>query len=165
VSSEHWDAQQDIDGPERTGDELVYRSARELQNVDAWWLYYEMMRGLDNEIRQVRSFLHKRTVSHNRLSLIGVRGAGSPDLAEKFIRTSGFLPLEIGVRASSITRLVKLLAGESLYGRNFMAPVRELVQNAVDAVLLKKAVANSPADSALAALPITVSLIEDGGAF
>jgi hypothetical protein len=165
VSSVHWDAQQDIDGPERTGDELVYRSARELQNVDAWWLYYEMLRGLDNEIRQVRSFLQKRTVSYNRLSLIGVRGAGSPDLAEKFIRTSGFLPLEIGVRASSITRLVKLLAGESLYGRNFMAPVRELVQNAVDAVPLKKAVANSPADSALAALPITVSLIEDGGAF
>ncbi len=162
-SSVHWDAQQDIDGPERTGDELVYRSAKELQNVDAWWLYYEMLRGLDNEIRQVRSFLQKRTVSSGRLSLIGVRGAGSPDQASKFIRTSGFLPLEIGVRASSITRLVKLLAGESLYGRNFMAPVRELVQNAVDAVLLKKAVAKSPADTALAALPISVSLIDHGG--
>ena len=162
-SSKHWDAQQDIDGPERTGDELVYRSAKELQNVDAWWLYYEMLRGLDNEIRQVRSFLQKRTVSSRRLSLVGVRGAGSPDQAAKFILTSGFLPLEIGVRASSITRLVKLLAGESLYGRNFMAPVRELVQNAVDAVLLKKAVAKSAADAALAGLPISVSLINDGG--
>jgi hypothetical protein len=162
-SSVHWDAQQDIDGPERIGDELVYRSAKELQNVDAWWLYYEMMKGLDDEIREVRSFLQKRTVSAGRLSLIGVRGAGSPDQASKFVRTSGFLPLEIGVRASSITRLVKLLAGESLYGRNFMAPVRELVQNAVDAVLLKKAVAKSPADTALAALPINVSLIDDGG--
>ena len=162
-SSVHWDAQQDIDGPERTGDELVYRSAKELQNVDAWWLYYEMLKGLDSEIRQVRSFLQKRTVSASRLSLIGVRGAGSPDQASKFIRTSGFLPLEIGVRASSITRLVKLLAGESLYGRNFMAPVRELVQNAVDAILLKKAVANSPADTAVAALPIVISLLEDAG--
>jgi len=162
-SSKHWDAQQDIDGPERTGDELVYRSANELQNVDAWWLYYEMLRGLDNEIRQVRSFLQKRTVSSRRLSLVGVRGAGSPDQAAKFILTSGFLPLEIGVRASSITRLVKLLAGESLYGRNFMAPVRELVQNAVDAVLLKKAVAESAADAAVAGLPISVSLINEGG--
>ena len=160
-SSVHWDAQQDIDGPERIGDELVYRSAKELENVDAWWLYYEMLRGLDNEIRQVRSFLRKRTVSSDRLSLVGVRGSGTPDQASKFIRTSGFLPLEIGVRASSITRLVKLLAGESLYGRNFMAPVRELVQNAVDAVLLKKAVAKSPADKALAELPISVSLSED----
>jgi hypothetical protein len=163
-SSKHWDAQQDIDGPERTGDELVYRSAKELQNVDAWWLYYEMLRGLDNEIRQVRSFLQKRAVSSGRLSLIGVRGAGSPDQAAKFIETSGFLPLEIGVRASSITRLVKLLAGESLYGRNFMAPVRELVQNAVDAVLLKKAVAKSPAETAVAGLPISVSLIKEKGA-
>lgn len=162
-SSKHWDAQQDIDGPERTGDELVYRSAKELQNVDAWWLYYEMLRGLDNEIRQVRSFLQKRTVSSGRLSLVGVRGAGSPDQAAKFIVTAGFLPLEIGVRASSITRLVKLLAGESLYGRNFMAPVRELVQNAVDAVLLKRAVAKSPADAALAGLPVSVSLIEEAG--
>lgn len=162
-SSRHWDAQQDVDGPERTGDELVYRSAKELQNVDSWWLYYEMLRGLDNEIRQVRSFLQKRAISSGRLSLIGVRGAGSPDQAAKFIVTSGFLPLEIGVRASSITRLVKLLAGESLYGRNFMAPVRELVQNAVDAVLLKKAVAKSPADTALARLPIGVSIIEEEG--
>lgn len=162
-SAKHWDAQQDIDGPERIGDELVYRSAKELQSVDAWWLYYEMLKGLDNEIRQVRGFLQKRTISSRRLSLIGVRGAGSPDQAAKFIETSGFMPLEIGVRASSITRLVKLLAGESLYGRNFMAPVRELVQNAVDAVLLKKAVAKSQADTALATLPISVSLIDEKG--
>lgn len=164
-SSVHWDAQQDIDGPERAGDELVYRSAKELQSVDAWWLYYEMLRGLDTEIRQVRSFLQKRTVSSGRLTLVGVRGAGSPDQASKFVRTSGFLPLEIGVRASSITRLVKLLAGESLYGRNFMAPVRELVQNAIDAVLLKRSVATSPADKAVAALPISVLLAEEGGTF
>lgn len=164
-SSKHWDAQQDVDGPERSGDELVYRSAKELQNVDSWWLYYEMLRGLDTEIRQVRSFLQKRTISSGRLSLIGVRGAGSPDQAAKFIVTSGFLPLEIGVRASSITRLVKLLAGESLYGRNFMAPVRELVQNAVDAVLLKKAIAKSSADTALAGLPISVSLTEKESSF
>ena len=42
-----------------------------------------------------------------------------------------------------------------------MAPVRELVQNAVDAVLLKKAVSKSPADLALAALPIKLSLHHD----
>lgn len=162
ISAAHWDAQQDIDGPLRnTGDnELVYSSASKLKSVDAWWLYYEFARGLDNEIRQVRRFLGKRRVSVDRLSLIGVRSADSPEDFAKLIKPDGFLPLEISVRASSITRLVSLLAGESLYGKNFMAPARELVQNAVDAMVLKQTIAVSPADKAVGQLPIEVKLFK-----
>jgi hypothetical protein len=162
ISAVHWDAQQDVDGPLRnTGSqELVYCSAAPLRNVDAWWLYYEFARGLDNEIRQVRRFLGKRSVSSDRLSLVGVRGADSPEEFAKLVRPDGFLPLEVSVKASSITRLVRLLAGESLYGKNLMAPVRELVQNAVDAVSLKRLIAVTDADRAVANLPIKIKLTE-----
>ena len=153
-SAVHWNAQQDIDGPERVANELSYRTAIPITDVDAWWLYFDLLKGLDSEIRKVHAFLGRRSVSAGRLSLIGVRGADSPGSAAKFIQTAGFLPLEVGVRASSITRLVRILAGESLYGKNFMAPVRELIQNSVDATLLKKSVAKSEADVALAQLPI-----------
>lgn len=162
-SAMHWDAQQDIDGPERVTDEIVYRTGSAIQNVDAWWLYYDLLKGLDSEIRQVRSFLQRRAISPSRFGLTGVLGASSPTDAAKLIQTSGFLPLEIHVRTSSMTRLVKLLAGESLYGRNYMAPVRELVQNAVDAVLLKRATAKSDADRAIADLPITIEILKRDG--
>ena len=164
-SAVHWNAQQDIDGPLRRSDHLVFHSSQPLTDVDAWWLYYEMIKGLDSEIRQVGAFVQRRQCSKGRLSLAGVHGASSPEACAKNIATDGYLPLEVNVRASSISRLVNLLAGESLYGRNFMAPVRELVQNASDAVRLKKMVAVNQVDIAAAQIPIRVGLTDADGIY
>jgi Histidine kinase-, DNA gyrase B-, and HSP90-like ATPase len=154
----HWMAQEQVDGPVRDRDELVYRASNAIANVDAWWLYYEMLTGLDSEIRSVKRMLDQRREEHKTISLSGVRGVGSPEQAAKLIPTSGFLPIEINLRTGSIDRLVELLAGETLYGPNPMAAIRELVQNARDAVLLKAALAIQDADRALLALPISVAL-------
>ena len=70
----HWLAQEQVDGPDRDGADLVYRAATPVCDVDAWWLYYEMLRGLDAEIRAVRRYLDRRSGSLGRLSLQGVRG-------------------------------------------------------------------------------------------
>ena len=162
-SAMHWDAQQNIDGPQRNPqtNELVYASSEPVGNVEAWWLFYEFARGLNKEISQVRRLLQSRTVSVNRLSLVGVQGASAPEDFEKLVKTDGFLPLEVNVKASSIDRLVRLLAGESLYGKNLFAPVRELIQNALDAILLKGATAVTDADKALCSLPLEVKLQAD----
>lgn len=159
-SAMHWDAQQNIDGPYRNlqTNELVYSSSGPVCNVEGWWLFYEFVRGLNREINQVRRFLQSRTVSVDRISLVGVQGASAPEDFEKLVKTDGFLPLEINVKASSIDRLVRLLAGESLYGKNSFAPVRELIQNALDAILLKRATAVTEADKALCNLPLEVKL-------
>jgi hypothetical protein len=154
----HWLAQEKIDGPERDGSELVYRSSSPIQDVDAWWLYFEMLNGLDKEISAVRRYLDHRPSSKGRLSLERVRGASSPQDAAIFIQTSGFVPIEVNIRAGSIDRLVKLLGGETLYGAEPMAAVRELIQNARDAVMLKAAVAESDFERASFTLPITVKL-------
>lgn len=154
----HWLAQEHIDGPSREHDELVYRAANPISDIDAWWLYYEMLTGLDFEIRSARRLLDRRRDNLKKLSLVGVRGVDSPEIASKLIPTSGFLPIEVSLRTGSLDRLVELLAGETLYGPNPMAAVRELIQNARDAVRLKSRLINSEADRALAALPITVSL-------
>ena len=159
----HWLAQEQIDGPERDGNELVYRAAVPIGDVDAWWLYYGMLVGLDTEIRAVRRYLDRRAASHGRLSLQTVRGANSPEEAAVYIPTSGFLPIEINLRTGSIARLVELLAGKSLYGPNPMAALRELIQNARDAVMLKAATANTDLDKAALSIPIKVILREDAG--
>jgi Histidine kinase-, DNA gyrase B-, and HSP90-like ATPase len=154
----HWLAQENIDGPERADAELVYRAANPISDVDAWWLYYEMLTGLDQEIRSVKKMLDQRPAGLKRISLQGVRGVSAPEEAAKFIPTAGFLPIEVNLRAGSIERLVELLAGETLYGPNPMAAVRELIQNARDAVMLKGEVATSEAERAALCIPIRVRL-------
>jgi hypothetical protein len=154
----HWVAQEHVDGPNRDGADLVYRAAVPIVNVDAWWLYYEMLKGLDNEIRTVRRYLDRRASSHGRLSLQGVRGVTSPEEAAVFVPTAGFLPIEINLRTGSIERLVQLLAGESLYGPEPMAAVREHIQNCQDAVMLKTAIASSNFDKAALSIPIRVAI-------
>jgi Histidine kinase-, DNA gyrase B-, and HSP90-like ATPase len=154
----HWRAQEQVDGPERDGADLVYRASVPISDVDAWWLHYEMLKGLDEEIRSVRRYLDRRSSSTGRLSLQGVRGITSPEEAALFVPTSGFLPIEINLRTGSIERLVQLLAGESLYGPEPMAAVRELIQNARDAVMLKAATASSEFDKTSLSIPIRIEL-------
>ncbi len=154
----HWLAQEHVDGPARDGADLVYRASSAISDVDAWWTYYEMLKGLDEEIRAVRRYLDRRLVSQGRFSLQGVRGATSPEEAAVFVPTSGFLPIEINLRTGSIERLVQLLAGESLYGPDPMAAVRELIQNARDAVMLKTALAATEFDRATLSIPIRIAL-------
>ncbi len=157
----HWLAQENIDGPERDGSEITYRSSSPISDVDAWWLYYEMLSGLDAEIRAVWRYLEHRTASRGRLSVQGVRGSGSPDAAAAFIPPAGFLPIAVNLRTGSIDRLVKLLAGESLYGHDPMAAVRELIQNARDAVMLKATLASTPIEKASLKIPIRI-VLSDG---
>lgn len=154
----HWYAQENIDGPERAENDLTYRAAKPIADVEAWWLYFGMLHGLDEEIRAVRRMLDQRKHGFKRISLQGVRGASSPEEAAAFIPTDGFLPIEVNLRTGSIERLVELLAGETLYGPNPMAAVRELIQNARDAVLLKTEIASTDADRASLSIPIRVSL-------
>jgi hypothetical protein len=155
----HWLAQENIDGPLRdNSDYLVYRAARPIAHIDSWWLYYEMIVGFDSEIRAVTRLLDRSGGDYKRLTLRGVRGASSPDEAESYFPTSGFLPIEVNLRTGSIDKLVELLAGETLYGPNPMAAVRELIQNARDAVMLKSEIATSPAERVTLSLPISINV-------
>jgi hypothetical protein len=95
-SLKHWLAQEHIDGPHRDRwDYLTYRAANPISNVDAWWLFYELVRGLDEEIQIVTRSLDLYSKEFKRISLKGVRGAKSPQEAVNYIPTSGFLPIEI----------------------------------------------------------------------
>lgn len=161
----HWLAQEQIDGPTRDGHELIYRSAVAISNVDSWWLYYEMLSGLDAEIRAVQRYLKRRPSSLSRFSLQGVLGAANPEETSLYIKPDEFMPIEVNLKTGSIDRLVKLLAGESLYGSDPMAAVRELLQNANDAVRLKFHTATDEWDEHVAKLPIKVDYYQENGDF
>jgi hypothetical protein len=135
----HWKAQEFITGPLREGNHLKYSTVHAIQDVDAWWLFYSMAEGLDNEIRSVREYLDNRSCSRDRFTLTGVTSAASPEELSKLVETEGFEPIDIRLQPTSMERLVDLLGGKALYGENSFAPVRELVQNARDAIELRLA--------------------------
>ena len=66
--------------------------------------------------------------------------------------------MEVNIRAGSIDRLVEILGGETLYGPNPLVPVRELLQNAEDALALKRVLATTDIDTVSAEAPIRLGL-------
>lgn len=139
-SAIHWDAQANITGPRRDGDYLCFGCTEPLKEINAWWLFYDLSSGLDAEIRGVDDYIRNRTVSKDRFSLKGVKGVESPEIFSQFIRLAeGILPIDIRVQPNSMERIVELLGGRHIYGRDKFAPIRELIQNARDAIELRSA--------------------------
>lgn len=139
-SALHWDAQANITGPSRDGDFLVFGSTRPTDSTDAWWLFFDMVTGLDAEIRAVYEYLRGRTVSATRFSLKGVKGVENPTTFGRYVTLpEGVVPIDIRVQPESMERVVELLGGKHIYGRDEIAPVRELIQNARDAIELRNA--------------------------
>lgn len=133
----HWRAQEHIAGPRRQEDQLVYGSVRPIKDVDAWWLFYEMAAGLDTEIQSSAEYLAERASSSGRFSLEGVKGIRSPITFSACVQTDGFEPVDIRFHPDSMERLIGILGGRTLYGDDHFAPIRELLQNATDAILLR----------------------------
>lgn len=159
----HWDAQSNVTGPIRDESQLVYGCTQPIADIDAWWLFFELAAGLDAEIHSVRDYLQSRASSTGRFSLEGVRGVSSPEPFSRLVEIAGGIsPLDIRIQPQSMERLVALLGGPSLYGLDEMAPVRELLQNAMDAVTLRRA-----SEQALGLAPrdgsISVTLRRTGG--
>lgn len=164
-SLKHWKAQERITGPLREGDHLVFGSMRPIEDVDGWWTFYEMASGLDNEITSVKEYLSSRTVSAIRFSLEGVKGVKTPRSFATYVLTECFEPVDIRFRPNSMERLVELLGGKTLYGDDYFAPVRELLQNARDAITLQKAFAETnDIISESWEIRVTVETTAEGGA-
>lgn len=137
----HWKAQERTTGPTRDNstDLLIYGCTSRVTDLDAWWLAYDNLKGLDTEICAVREYLADRAVSAGRFSLKGVKGIKDAVDFSRYFQTDGFEPIDVQIRSNSIERLINILSGKTLYGEDIFAPLRELVQNARDAVDLRLA--------------------------
>jgi hypothetical protein len=139
-SSLHWDAQANITGPKRDKSQLIYGCTSAVTSIDAWWVFFDMVSGLDTEIRLVRDYLDGRRVSAGRFSLQGVRGAESPESFASFVLLkSEIAPIDIRVQPNSMEGVIHLLGGPALYRGDPLAPIRELIQNSRDAIALRNA--------------------------
>ncbi|WP_426410916.1 HD domain-containing protein [Bradyrhizobium ganzhouense] len=138
ISEQHWAFQERMAVPFIDEEALVYTAAPpfELSVADAWWLAYDTLLLIDKELRGVDHLLQKR--STGRLNANRVRGIDGPSELAKLVETAGWVPVDSTVRVSDVPKIVSTLGGRKLYGDQPSAALRELIQNASDAVSVRR---------------------------
>ena len=73
------------------------------------------------------------------LALHFVSNAGDPEKLAEHIKVTGWKPISADVKVTSTERMIELFGGAQLYGDDPLVPLRELLQNASDAVRARRA--------------------------
>lgn len=136
----HWIFQQKLSSPFVENNMLVYDAHDPFlpndDEMNAWWLCYDTMRMIDRELVTVNNLLREHDISE--LKANGVRGISSTDDLANYIKVKDWVPVDTSIRVSDVPQLVSRLGGEQLYGDDPFVPMRELIQNAADAVRAMK---------------------------
>jgi hypothetical protein len=146
-SAIHWKFQSKLAKARVEKDALVFSSGAEfaLRDADAWWLCYDTAQSIDRELHEVDLLLEK--LSKPRFAARRVPGAESPRSFSDSVRTLGWVPVDTHLKVSDVPSIVKLLGGPHLYGDDPHVAIRELIQNASDAVRARRLLeARSPKD-------------------
>ncbi|MGY5053722.1 HD domain-containing protein [Streptomyces sp. 900105755] len=138
-SREHWRFQEHVSRPDRNGDRVTYTSHRPFLPTDApsWWLALDYLRDIDLELKAVDALLHD--LGRDRLAVRAVAGVDSPERFAEHFRVQDWRPIDATIKVSDVPGLVRSLGGEQLYGDEPEVALRELIQNAQDAVLARRA--------------------------
>lgn len=157
----HWTFQEKLNKAYVKNDGLVFTSGQafSLQESSAWWLCLETLQMVDAELRSIDSLLAEHSMP--RFLARRVAGVDRPERLAHYIQTIDWHPIHAAVHISDLPSMIRSLGGEELYGRNPAVPLRELIQNASDAVRARRFFEERPADFGT----ISVELIEDSGAY
>jgi len=133
----HWQFQSRMHQVKRDPDPLrqdlrISSSPFPVGEQEAWWLAYDAAQLIDKELRVAdRLLLENR---RERLAVRGLSAAYSPADFSRSVPTSGWEPVDASIKISNIKSLVERFGGEKLYGSDPSNALRELLQNAIDAV-------------------------------
>lgn len=139
-SEKHWRAQNRLAQPFVTGDALTYTSTRTfgVEDAEAWWLAADALLLAHKELENCNRLL--ADLHAKPFAVRGIRDAMAADRLQAHIRVSGWEPVSVGTTISNPRVVIKLLGGQLLYEEEGLAvPMRELIQNATDAVRARKA--------------------------
>jgi hypothetical protein len=137
ISGQHWRFQNHLAAPRRDGVDIVYTTGRDFgrSEADAWWLCYDTCKMISKELEQCDGLLQEKGLE--RFAARGVAGVVRPKPFSTYVRCSGWEPVDAEIKASDPITLAQTLGGINLYGKGFHAPIRELLQNAIDATRLR----------------------------
>jgi hypothetical protein len=158
TSALHWSFQERLARPHIELDAVVYTTGQPFgrEDAEAWWLAYDALNGVDRELRDVDLLLQWR--GREVLKARRVKGAGSPEILARSVQTRGWRPVDARLQVSDVPRIVENLGGSKLYGNDTTVALRELIQNAADAVQARRKYQKRPADWGL----IKVGFLSEG---
>jgi hypothetical protein len=138
VSKRHWAFQNKIYPAKRRDDALVFESKSPFSPSESedWWLCFDAITIADQELRSCDALLRDR--QRWTLAARRVVGANDAELLSQKIKSSGWRPVNAQPRISDPQSIIEKLGGRRLYGDDPMAPVRELIQNSVDAIRARR---------------------------
>lgn len=139
ISEAHWAFQGKLGKPSIENSFLVYTgSPFDVEEAEAWWICYDMLTMIDDELHAVHAVLDAYGIKP--FAAMAVKGAKSPETVVERIPTKRWKPVNTELKVSDVPALIALLGGERLYGSDLAVPVRELIQNAADAIRAKRLV-------------------------
>jgi len=129
----------------------------------AWWVAFDSIVLLDKEIKGCNDLLMSAP-SFRRpcFARTRVAGAGRASETVKHVQAVGWEPTDSTIHVSDVAALVSSLGGENLYGKDvdrLEIALRELLQNASDAVVARRAI-----DTSYQRGVVTVRLIQQTNA-
>jgi hypothetical protein len=139
----HWLAQQlaqPIVIPDESGGPgaMVFTSQNDFteDKADAWWIAHDLIRTANQELEGCYELM--KDLGLPVFTVDRIAGTESPLRLRRHVRTSGWRPVNAEVRVSSVQQMINLFGGHLLYGRNLAVPLREILQNASDAVRARR---------------------------
>ncbi|VVM84709.1 Chaperone protein HtpG [Pseudomonas fluorescens] len=139
VSELHWDFQEKLLKPYLKDDALIFTSGQSFPFAEAtsWWVCLETLKMVDHELRSIDALLSDLNLP--RFSAKRVAGIDQPSRLAKYIRTENWHPVNATIQITDIPSIIKSVGGQELYGARPTVPVRELIQNASDAIRARRA--------------------------
>lgn len=156
ISRMHWFFQNRLGLPSVDPRSELYWTAGkpfDEEHAEAWWLCFDTAKMIDNEIRRSNRLLdfNGRTSFRTR----GVSGTASAAEFSKNVPVQGWHPIDVNFKVTQVTDVVEKFGGTKLYGDNPWMALRELLQNAADAIRARRAKRKINAGE------ITVALYQD----
>ena len=159
TAARHWSFQERLARPHIELDAVVFTTGEPFGRGDeeSWWLAYDTLNAVDRELHDVDLLLQSR--GRGILKARRVKGAGSPEVLAQLVQARGWRPVEARLQVSDVPRIVKTLGGSKLYGDDPTVALRELIQNAADAVQARRKYEKRSADWGR----IAVDLLSENG--
>lgn len=159
VSKLHWGFQAKMKPPCCDKGQLAFPSNTfNKDNREEWWTCFDTLKMIDRELREVNALLGRRNLPP--LAVANVKNIEDPKYLADIVKVDGWTPVEANMKVSNVSGLVKSLGGSALYGNNAIVPLRELVQNASDAIRARRLIEGR--DKNWGDIHIRINEAEDG---
>lgn len=140
LSRDHWTAQNRLsiapDAQDPTALLVTSSIPFDEKQAKAWWIAFDLASTADRELRAADQIL--RDASLPSFEITRVKDISDPRRFSRHVQTDGWVPISAEVRINDTSKIVRMFGGRALYGNDDTVPLRELLQNAIDAVRARR---------------------------